>query len=338
MSERDRLISDFLNDAGWAGATRGVLAADASFRRYDRIGRGDQTAVLMDAPPPREDIRPFARIARHLLDAGYSAPRILAEDEAAGLMLLEDFGDDTYTRLLAQGVDEAALYRLATDFLIDLRRRGGAIVPDWLPPYDEEMLLAEAGLLVDWYVPALSGVALQDEAKADYVSAWRAVLPLALEMPGTLVLRDFHVDNLIRLPGRAGIGACGVLDFQDAVSGPVTYDLVSLLEDARRDIPAALIDEMTERYLDAFPGLDREKFAASMAILGAQRHAKVIGIFTRLCHRDGKPDYLVHIPRVWRLLEKACGHLALAPVRRWLDRNIPADLRRTPEVEPPENA
>jgi hypothetical protein len=131
--------------------------------------------------------------------------------------------------------------------------------------------------------------------------------------------------------GRAGIAACGLLDFQDAVSGPCTYDLVSLVEDARRDISAAVAQAARQRYLAAFPALDQAAFDRSMAILGAQRHAKVIGIFTRLCVRDGKPGYLHHIPRLWRLLEAACRHEALAPIRAWLDTHIPPDRRVIPD-------
>ena len=147
-------------------------------------------------------------------------------------------------------------------------------------------------------------------------------------MPETLVLRDFHVDNLMRLPGRAGIAACGLLDFQDAVAGPLTYDLMSLLEDARRDLDPALVSAMRRRYLDAFPDLDREAFDLSWTVLAAQRHAKVIGIFTRLEQRDGKPVYLRHIPRVWRLLDAALAHPRLGRLKAWLDRHLPAELRR----------
>lgn len=331
MDSRAREIDAFLAAAGWKGARRVTLAADASFRRYDRITRGSRRAVLMDAPPEKEDVRPFVALARHLKGLGYSAPSVLAEDAARGLVLLEDFGDATYTRLLADGGNETALYELAIDVLADLHGRPPSeAIPEGLPPYDDDRLLAEADILIDYFVPAALGTSVAPEIADGYRDCWRALLPLARRVPETLVLRDYHVDNLIGLPDRPGIAACGLLDFQDAVAGPVTYDVVSLLEDARRDIPDTLVAAMREHYLAAFPGLDRDAFAASYAVLGAQRHCKVIGIFTRLCVRDGKSGYLQHIPRVWRLLERSVGHPALAPLKTWLDRTVPPERRIIP--------
>ena len=328
MSERQQRVAAFLARAGWSGAERGVLAGDASFRRYDRLRRGDAQAVLMDAPPPQEDVRPFLAIARHLIGLGYSAPRPLAEDVADGLILLEDLGDATYSRRLAMGDDEEALYALAIDLLADLHGRAAAI-PAGLPPYDDDRLLAEACLLTDWYMPAVLGHDTGPAAREEYRALWRAVFPLARAVPDTLVLRDFHVDNLMVLE-RPGLAACGLLDFQDAVAGPLTYDPMSLLEDARRDIDPALVARLRARYLSLRPEIDPEAFAASWAVLAAQRHAKVIGIFTRLSRRDGKSGYLIHVPRVWRLLESALTHPALADLRRWLDGHLPADRRREP--------
>jgi aminoglycoside/choline kinase family phosphotransferase len=326
VTQREAIIGDFLAKAGWGGAERRLLAADASFRRYDRLTRGANSVILMDAPPPKEDVRPFMTVARYLTGLGYSAPRIWAADPEQGLLLLEDFGDATYTRLLATGADEASLYRLATNLLIDLRHQK---LPTDLPPYDATKLLQEARLLIDWTAPAL-GIVLNDAAIAAYLSAWQSVLPLAFGVPIALVMRDFHVDNLMRLDGRDGIKACGLLDFQDALIGPVTYDLVSLVEDARRDVPAHLRRSERAHYLAHFSDLDTAAFDASWACLAAQRHAKVIGIFTRLARRDGKPGYLRHIERVWRLLDEALQHPGLAPVKDWLDGHIPKSERRTP--------
>ncbi|KAA5607124.1 phosphotransferase [Roseospira marina] len=332
MSERDDARTAFLGRAGWGDAQRGRLAGDASFRSYDRIARSDDTAVLMDAPPPQEDVRPFTRVARHLRDLGYSAPEILAEDTEHGFLLLEDLGDATFTYCLAAGADEAELYALAVDLLADLHRRPvAATVPEGLvPPYDDRRLLDEAGLLPDWYMAAVLETPLSAEARAEYDAVWRAVFPLARAVPNTLVLRDFHVDNLLVLEDRPAPRRCGLLDFQDAVAGPLTYDLVSLLEDARRDLAPGLVAAMRTRYHAARPGLDRTAFDASWAVLAAQRHAKVIGIFTRLARRDGKPLYLTHIARVWRLLDAALGHPALADVRAWIDRHIPPERRLIP--------
>lgn len=330
MCERQALIETFLERYGWGGARRGRLAGDASFRHYDRIEDGSRRAVLMDAPPPKEDVRPFVAIARQLESLDYSAPRLLGVDEMHGLLLLEDLGDDTYTRLLARGHDEEALYRLAVDLLADLHHRPNA-VPAGLPPYDDQRLLTEALLLTDWYMPAV-GMPVSPAARDAYIAAWTELFPTARAVPETMVLRDFHVDNLMLLD-RPGLAACGLLDFQDAVAGPITYDLMSLLEDARRDIDAGLIARMKDRYAGNFPTLDRTAFDASWAVMAAQRHAKVIGIFTRLCRRDGKPQYLGHIPRVWRLLERSLAHPALGPVADWLDRHMPRERRAVPTAE-----
>jgi hypothetical protein len=328
MAERNQAIADFLGAAGWAAVQPAVLAGDASFRRYYRLIDGERRAVLMDAPPPHEDVRPFVQVAGMLRRHGLSAPEIYAEDRELGLLLIEDFGDDTYTRLIACGADEADLYKLAIDTLVALQR-AVTTAPD-LPPYDEERLLAEAALLIDWYAPEMLGAPLSADLREEYSALWREALALAA-LPGpTLVLRDYHVDNLMLLPGRNGVQRCGLLDFQDALAGPAGYDLVSLLEDARRDVPAALRAAMTERYLGAFPGIDRGGFRRSAAILAAQRNAKIIGIFTRLWRRDGKPQYLGHIPRVWRLLEADLREPALHKLHAWLYRYLPPASRRIP--------
>jgi aminoglycoside/choline kinase family phosphotransferase len=331
--ERDSAIMDFLRAAGWAAAQRHKLPGDASFRRYERLALGSRHAMLMDAPPPREDVRPFLRVARHLTALGFSAPRIYEADETAGLLILEDLGDDTYTRLLARGADERELYALAIDVLIALHRVPDAqAIPAGLPPYDDKRLLDEAKLLVEWFMPAITGAPVPQPIIDEYVAQWQAVLPLTRFAPPTLVLRDYHVDNLMGLPEREGVAACGLLDFQDAVAGAAAYDVVSLLEDARRDLASGLPEAMMQRYLAAFPKLDRQAFASSAAILSAQRNAKIIGIFTRLSRRDGKHHYLKHIPRVWRLLEQDLAHSALKDVRAWFDRTLPAALRRAPPV------
>ncbi|HYN38426.1 MAG TPA: phosphotransferase, partial [Rhodospirillales bacterium] len=191
-------------------------------------------------------------------------------------------------------------------------------------------LLDEALLLPDWFLPAVTGRPLADEVRDAYIDAWNAALAEILAQPPTLVLRDFHVDNLMRLAGRRGLEACGLLDFQDAVAGPAAYDLMSLLEDARRDVPPTVRQEMLARYHAGLSAGGAGTFADSFTVLAAQRHAKVIGIFTRLDRRDGKPVYLIHIPRVWRLLEAALRQPVLAPVARWFDRHVPDGLRRAP--------
>jgi aminoglycoside/choline kinase family phosphotransferase len=332
MPDRDALIADFLAANGWGEAARAPLAMDASFRRYERLVSGPRRAILMDAPPPQEDVRPFIAVQKLLRDMALTPPEIYAGRIEHGLLLLEDFGDGTYTRLLAAGEPEEPLYALAVDVLIALHRR---FLPEFapnLPPYDEARLLDEAVRFVDWYLRLVTGKeAAAPDLRRDYLERWRAVLPLARRAPATLVLRDYHVDNLMRLDGRDGIAACGLLDFQDAVLGPATYDLMSLLEDERRDVAPPLRRQMIQRYLDAFPALDRDAFAISFAAMGAQRHAKNIGQFARLSLRDGKPQYLKHIPRMWRLLAEDLAHPALAPVREWFDARVPPEWRRVPE-------
>jgi aminoglycoside/choline kinase family phosphotransferase len=330
---RDAAIADFLAAAGWSGIAPLSLAGDASFRRYYRLDNGPRRVVLMDAPPPVEDVGRYVAVSAILRQFGLSAPQIHAEDSARGFLLIEDFGDDSYTRLLAGGADEAALYALAIDTLIALHRAVAAGGLPGLPPYDEARLLTEVALLVDWYAPEVLGRSLRRAVREDYLARWRDLLPQAMLPETTLVLRDYHVDNLMLLPGRAGVAACGLLDFQDAVLGPASYDLVSLLEDARRDVPAALGAAMTERYLAAFPGLDRGMFRRSAAILAVQRNCKILGLFTRLWRRDGKPGYLAHIGRVWRLIEADLGREpALAPIADWLDRFLPRAVRPAPTV------
>ena len=330
MSARESAIAAFLARHGWADAARRPLAGDASFRRYERLSdSAGKTALLMDAPPPQEDVRPYLRIARHLVSLGLSAPRVYAADEEAGLLLIEDFGDANMAALLARGEAPAPLYRLALDALVALQRQPRARAIE-LAAYDDERMLSEGALLLDWYVPAVSERPLSAEASTSYLAAWREVLPRARGVPASLVLRDFFPDNLMLLAGRTGVAACGLLDFQDAVIGPVSYDLVSLLEDARRDVPRELKTELIERYLAAFPMLGREALVTSAAVMSAQRNLRILGVFTRLCRRDGKPGYLAHIPRLWRLIGEALAHPALAPVAAWLERYLPPALRQVP--------
>jgi N-acetylmuramate 1-kinase len=330
---RQQAMLDFLNASGWGDAVQMPLGGDASFRCYHRLHLGHHRAIVMDAPPPQEDAGLYVAVAAILRGLGFSAPEVLAEDRAEGFLLIEDFGDDTYTRLLARGADEASLYSLAIDTLSALQQAVAVGGMPQLPRYDETRLLGEAVLLVDWYLPAMQGTPGGSSLREEYLALWRAVLPQAAEsFAPTLVLRDFHIDNLMLLPGRKGVRRCGLLDFQDAVCGPPAYDLVSLLEDARRDVSDVLRRMMIERYLAAFPALERGAFARSAAVLAAQRNCKILGIFTRLWKRDGKPGYLAHIPRLWRLIEADFRDPALGDIARWFDRHLPAAMRRVPDL------
>jgi hypothetical protein len=326
-SERNKLRAEFIRHAGWGDACEHLLAGDASFRKYFRLRRQRGTAVVMDAPPPQEDVRPFVRIGRHLAGLGLSAPAIHAEDEANGFLLLEDLGDDTFARVLDAGGDENGLYACATDVLVVLHQAGErALLPD-LGAYAGEALIDAAMLLPEWYLAEATGRPTSNEETADYRAAWHACLASLPAVPDTLLLRDYHKDNLLWLPARPGVRACGLLDFQDAQQGHPSYDLVSLIEDARRDVSPAVRSACLARYIGE-AGLDEKDFGTGFALMAAQRHARIIGLFIRLLRRDGKPDYLPHLPRVWRMFERALQHEALGPLRAWVDRLLPPPLRR----------
>ena len=281
----------------------------------------------MDAPPPKEDVNSFIRIAHCLLSMALSAPQILASDVESGFLLIEDLGDLTYTKVLSKGGDEEALYHLATETLIEIQKR--FLNFSGIGYYDDKRLLDEVALLVDWYLPAVRGVETPDSLRKEYFALWRNALPLGRQVPATLVLRDYHVDNLMFLSDRKGVAGCGLLDFQDALIGPSTYDLVSLLEDARREVPHKIAKDCLALYLAALPS-DEGNFLTSYKIFGAQRSAKIIGIFARLDRRDGKSVYLKHIARVFRWLSNNLEHPALHNLKVWFDREIPVSARYAP--------
>ena len=312
---------EFLAAHGWGGAEIRPLAGDASFRRYFRVHRGGDTAVLMDAPPQHEDIGPFLTVAGHLLDRGFSPPRPLAIDRANGLLLLEDFGDERVAPLLQREPQrEREIYEIAVDILA---RLSGQPAPPELQPYDDAAMTREVALFTDWYAPALA----LDVDSAGFFGAWRSAWGDVLRVVETdpvLVLRDFHADNLMVLPKGSGLG---LLDFQDALAGHPAYDLVSLLQDARRDVSPELEEAMLERYCNAAGVADRVLFRSHYEVLGAQRNTKILGIFTRLWKRDNKPFYPTMHPRIWAYLERDLAHPALAPVRAWFDDNVPVEMR-----------
>ncbi len=312
---------DFLAAHGWGGAEIRPLAGDASFRRYFRVHRAGETAVLMDAPPEHEDIGPFLTVAGHLLDRGFRPPRPLAIDRVQGLLLLEDFGDERVGPLLQREPHrERAIYEAAIDVLVVLGREPA---PSDLPPYDEAAMAREVALFTEWYAPAL-GLAIDADSYFDaWRRAWRNVADEARRNP-VMVLRDYHADNLMVLPGTDELG---LLDFQDALAGHRAYDLVSLLQDARRDVAPALEEAMLERYAASAGIAHRDDFRSDYELLGAQRNTKILGIFTRLWKRDGKPHYLPLQPRVWNYLERNLAHPALAPVRAWFEANVPPRMR-----------
>ncbi|WP_294120824.1 phosphotransferase [Sphingomonas sp.] len=313
---------EFLARHGWDEARILPLAGDASFRRYFRVLAGDRRAVLMDAPPPHEDPRPFMAIANWLEGVGLAAPRILAADLDRGLLLLDDFGDARMREALDEDpAAEHGLYETAVDVLVHLHDHPPM---EGLPPHGLGEWLTELRLFPDWYVPA---VGLEPVDVVGWDAAWtEALAPVANDGLGPVtVLRDYHAENVMLLGGRGGIGRFGLLDFQDALAGHPAYDLVSVLEDARRDVPPSLEREMIDRYREK-TGAD-ERFERAYWALAAQRNTRILGVFCRLWKRDGKERYKQFQPRMWGLLDRDLAQPGLEPVRAWFDTNIPADFR-----------
>lgn len=319
MSDRTDLIDAFIDRAGWSAARCALLAGDASNRRYFRLTSESGTAVLMDAPPEKgEDIRPFVHIAQHLTGLGLSAPGILAEDDASGLLLLEDLGDALFARVLETAPElENSLYSTATDLLAQLHENDP---PAKLAPYDPPLMTDLAALAFDWYAFAATGEKAAGSRQSFHETFHRLLCDHTSE--SVLIQRDYHAENLLWLPDRSGIARVGLLDFQDAMIGHRAYDLVSLLQDARRDVPESTETAMLARYIET-TRQDDDSFRTAYHLLGAQRNLRILGVFARLCVRDGKAWYVDMIPRVWNLLQRDLAHPALAPVRPDLD-TLPA--------------
>ncbi|WP_198374763.1 aminoglycoside phosphotransferase family protein [Neoroseomonas rubea] len=321
-----RDAGDFLRAAGFGAARLLPLPSDASHRRYARLVGGPAPALLMDAPPP-EDVRPFLAVAGHIAGIGLSAPSILAQDPDNGFLLIEDFSDATHAALLDAGADPRTLYLEAAEALAALHAHAP---PAFLPAWDgATMARATAATFLDWWWPAAMGAPADAATRAAFDGAIRAMLA-PFEREGGFVHRDYFPANLLRLEGRDGPRRTGIIDFQDAAIGHPAYDLVSLVEDARRDVAAEIRAAAIARYLDARGDVDREQFAAAMAACAAQRHLRVAALWVRLDRRDGKPRYLVHGPRCWRLLDAALAHPATKPLRDVLDVHVPPARRTTP--------
>lgn len=366
-ARRAEQISAFLTAAGWSGARRVALTADASTRRYERLFRGDETALLMDAPPAAEsapcppqastaerlslgynavarlagpDSRRFAAFSSELRHRGLRAPTVLAAEYDQGLLLIEDFGDDLLAAAIARGAPERLLYEGAIDALLHLHegaapaeigRGDGPRSP--LLEYDALAYAAETDLLTEWLYPLLTGRPMEFADAEDYRALWRPLLAQVAPSRPVIVLRDFHAENLLWMPQYAGLDRVGLIDFQDGLRGHPAYDLISLIEDARRDVAPALADAMMARYIagaSARPGFSAEEFKRSAAILGCQRNSKILGIFARLYVRDGKPKYLGFIPRLWDYMDRDLAHGELSGLKAWFDRVFPPALRVAP--------
>lgn len=354
-------MMDFLHRAGWGSADVQALPGDASTRRYFRVVSGGRHAMLMDQPQHAEtpaapaeatpeerqalgynavarlagaDCARFVAISDFLRSRGLSTPVIYAADCAAGFVLMEDFGDRLYADILSGGGNEVELYRAAVEALarLHIESAPAKISPQTaLYPYDETAMLAEVALLTDWYLPlALNRKATSEEA-SEHRDLWRTLLLSRKDADGKFVHRDYHAQNLLWLPSREGIARVGLIDFQDAVIGSNAYDLVSLLEDARRDVPAELAEAMVTHYLSTMRNqgtpVDDEELRAAFAIMAAQRNAKIAGIFARLQLRDGKPRYIGYLPRVWAYLRHDLEHPALAELKKWYEKALPTAAR-----------
>ncbi len=323
MIDRFDLLRDFIKESGWQAATRVPLAADASSRSYDRLidEQSGKTAILMNAPIDIEsNIVTFKQVTETLRGYGLSAPEVYHTDAINGFLLIEDLGDDLFKRICGHTPEmEWQLYEAAIDVLAELHTHNA---PLELPRYDAQTYLREARLLTDWYLPAATGALGPAALPEEYDRLINEACALLPTDGLVLVQRDYHAENLLWLPQRSGIKRVGLLDYQDALAGHPAYDLVSLLEDARRDTSPELQAAMITRYLAA-KGVDEKGFIMSYNILGAQRNLKIIGIFTRLYLRDGKATYLDLIPRVWAHLMRDLMHPALAGLQSWVKQNLP---------------
>jgi N-acetylmuramate 1-kinase len=348
--ERFLAIRQFLAAERLADAQRRHLQGDASTRAYERITQEERKLILMNAPrrpdgPPvrngmpysaiahlAEDVKPFVAMARALRDRGLSAPQVHAANLSEGLLLLEDFGSEP----MVGGDPPAPIeerYAAAVDVLVAIHRQQVAFtlpvaprVDHTLPPYDIDAFLIEAELLLDWYIPHRGGT-VTDAARNAFIALWRDALAYAETVTPTWVLRDFHSPNLLWLADREGVKRVGLLDFQDALMGPAPYDLVSLLQDARVDVPDTLEITLIGRYvkarLDTDPDFASTAFVELYVTLGAQRATKILGIFARLDKRDGKPQYLRHLPRIWRYLRRSLFHPSMNELKAWYDAHVP---------------
>ena len=325
MIDREKGALDFLARVD-ASASMHALHQDASNRRYYRLTGAKQPSLLMDSPPGLEDLGQFVKVATFLSTAGLGVPAIYEVDKASGYAVIEDFGSDTFTSLLNQAGDRhdniaEDLYRMAVDTLVCLHKKIEA-VPKGFPDYRADQMAEAACLILDWYIPELSGQMVGSNDRAAYKEAWLDVLYRVSE-DTTLVLRDFHVDNLMLRKHQKGIARCGVIDFQDAARGPRLYDLASLLEDARRPVSRVLKESMQQYYAAQMDIEISPEFFESFVSLAAQRHSRVAGVFVRLAQRDKRQHYLQYLPLVIRMLANAVDNPVLEEPRSILDAVCP---------------
>ncbi len=329
MTTREALKLAFLNNYNLLNRVK--LKSDASFRSYERITTDKGDFILMDAPPEKEKTLPFVKMANFLRSCELSAPEVISQDNENGFLLLEDFGNESFNHILSgrsslsDTLNEERIYEKAIDALIYLHKISASSVS--LPHYDDLTLLKESNQFIDWYVAVLNGEILGKEMKEEFNLILKHLLSASKLFGDVVVLRDYHVDNLMWLDDRIAFRKVGLLDFQDAVIGSPIYDLVSLLEDARRDVSATLADAMINRYLRAFPNYSRKDFNVAYSILGVQRNLKIIGIFARQAAKYKNPSYLSMLPRVWRYIHHELRHPLLLPLKNWLTKVVPTQMK-----------
>ena len=323
---RDHQIDQFLKTTDWKESRREAMRPDASARQYFRLTKNGKSAILMDAAPPFEEVGTFRRKAEIFRHYGWRIPNIFACDETLGLLILEDFGDVSFATLLADGGDAGSLYNDAIDNLIHLHRQDTTVAKK-LPHLDDGRLVYLATWLIEWYVPMVQPQNLSRVIRERFIELWMDAFSVLRHVPMHAAHLDFQFHNLMRCAGKTAIEKCGVLDFQDACFAPITADLVLLLQNAREDVQQTIVESGLKRYLDAFPKISRDDFHASFAAFSAHNAMRILGLFARLKMRDGKGQYLQHIPRNLKYLEQSLKHPALAPIREWFDTHVPTEKR-----------
>jgi N-acetylmuramate 1-kinase len=305
-----------------------TASADASFRRYFRVSRGADTWIAMDAPPAKEDMEPYIRIAAMLVDVGVNAPRVLERNTEEGFLLNSDLGSRTYLMEIAERGDADRLYTDAIDALVRIQSRGGAHAAR-LPPYDDALLRREMALFPEWFCGRHLGLSPSGDDAVALAAVFDVLSATALQQPRVFVHRDYHSRNLMVGDGAAHGANPGILDFQDAVSGPVTYDLVSLLRDCYVAWPTERVRAWAVQFRAAAHsagvdvGASEDEFLRWFDLMGVQRHLKAIGIFARLWHRDGKPGYLDDIPRTLNYVSSVSHHYReLQFLESFIDRQV----------------
>ncbi len=307
------------------------LTADFSPRKYFRWQNGHNSKILMDCPD-LNSLAAFMQVGQYLFDQGLSVPEIIEADTASGFLLLEDFGDDTFTKVLkTKPGREGQIYGAAVDVLVHLQERSQDRSP-FLKIYDVDFGLNKVRQFLTHYYPEVIGETVSSAIEHDFLQSWQTVLRIGLGAKKTICLRDYHVDNLMDLPQRTGPKNIGLLDFQDAVWAPIAGDLVSLLHDARREVTEDLKKAMWVKYLDVHPKGDHQEIYIAGNILSAVRHMRIIGLFTLAAKERRDQRFLGQIPHLWNLLENCCKIEELKPVRQWLAENMPTSKRVIPEL------